>query len=289
MSPRASSRSTGAGSCRKGVEVSPILNHDDSRSGVSREMYEGVFAGRSTSRTRRDPPGVRLLDANFHQRGRLPPAEDVADRGRREGEACRACVRSPAPRSPMSASSTSTTACSPRPRPGRRPRHRDRLARRLVDGVRPVPGRVPACRPRLRPLPQRRPGPCAPGTRQCRAGLGTGQPVRLLAALQAAAGAGRVGGTDPVHSALADGRLLTRAGTDRPGLYRRARPGRRPGAGRGLPQDSSSTCPIGDPAATYITACMTCTRPWRGRCGLEFDDRPEPVGRGGRARGLRQP
>jgi hypothetical protein len=37
--------------------------------------------------------------------------------------------------------------------------------------------------------------------------LGARQPVRVLAALQADAGAGHVGGTDPVHSALADGRL----------------------------------------------------------------------------------
>src|SRR5579862_3379816 len=41
----------------KGVEVSPILNHDDSPYGVAREMYEGVFV---RSFYFQDPDGILL-------------------------------------------------------------------------------------------------------------------------------------------------------------------------------------------------------------------------------------
>jgi catechol 2,3-dioxygenase-like lactoylglutathione lyase family enzyme len=41
----------------KGVEVSPILNHDDSPSGVAREMYDGVFV---RSFYFQDPDGILL-------------------------------------------------------------------------------------------------------------------------------------------------------------------------------------------------------------------------------------
>ena len=41
----------------KGVEVSPILNHDDSPSGVSREMHDGVFV---RSFYFQDPDGILL-------------------------------------------------------------------------------------------------------------------------------------------------------------------------------------------------------------------------------------
>jgi catechol 2,3-dioxygenase-like lactoylglutathione lyase family enzyme len=41
----------------KGVEVSPILNHDDSPSGVSRELYDGVFV---RSFYFQDPDGILL-------------------------------------------------------------------------------------------------------------------------------------------------------------------------------------------------------------------------------------
>jgi catechol 2,3-dioxygenase-like lactoylglutathione lyase family enzyme len=41
----------------KGVEVSPILNHDDSPYGVSREMYDGVFV---RSFYFQDPDGILL-------------------------------------------------------------------------------------------------------------------------------------------------------------------------------------------------------------------------------------
>src|SRR5690242_15072577 len=96
----------------KGVEVSPVLNHDDSPSGVSRGARRRVRPVVLLPGPGWDPPGVRLLDAGLRRRGRLPPAEDGRRPYRREGEACRACVRSPAPRSPTSASFSSTTACS---------------------------------------------------------------------------------------------------------------------------------------------------------------------------------
>jgi catechol 2,3-dioxygenase-like lactoylglutathione lyase family enzyme len=41
----------------KGVAVSPILNHDDSRNGVSREMHDGVFV---RSFYFQDPDGILL-------------------------------------------------------------------------------------------------------------------------------------------------------------------------------------------------------------------------------------
>ncbi|MGH3397579.1 MAG: VOC family protein, partial [Streptosporangiaceae bacterium] len=41
----------------RGVEVSPILNHDDSPYGVSREMYDGVFV---RSFYFQDPDGILL-------------------------------------------------------------------------------------------------------------------------------------------------------------------------------------------------------------------------------------
>ena len=41
----------------KGVEVSPILNHDDSTSGVAREMHDGVFV---RSFYFQDPDGILL-------------------------------------------------------------------------------------------------------------------------------------------------------------------------------------------------------------------------------------
>jgi hypothetical protein len=75
----------------KGVEVSPILNHDDSRSGVSREMHDGVFV---RSFYFQDPDGILLEFACWT---RTFTSADVAHQPKRSADRAAAKEKHAAP------------------------------------------------------------------------------------------------------------------------------------------------------------------------------------------------
>ena len=120
---------------------------------------------------------------------------------------------------------------------------------------------------------------------QCRAGWARGSQFVFSQHCKQMRALGMPEETDPVHPALADGRLLLAAGTGRPGLHRRARPGRRPGATTRSSHGSSSTFPTGRSCSSPTSpACTTCMRRWRGRCGWSSTTVPSPLSRWPRPR-----
>ena len=157
--------------------------------------------------------------------------------------ACPDSARSPGPRPNAPDRPVDVRAPVRRPRPGRRARHRDRHAGRLVDGVRQLARRARARLPGLRPLRQpepqgrARPARARPDPRR----LARRQPVRVLPALQVVPGARLLRGED--RGAQGVGRvrpvLAARAGAAR--VHRRARARLRPRRRRGVRRDAEST------------------------------------------------
>ena len=166
------------------------------------------------------------------------------------------------------------------PGPGRRARDLGRDAGRLVDGVRPGARRPRARRPGLRPLPEPqaparpRAAGAGPGPRR----LGVGEPVRLLPALQVAAGPRRPRGAGSPRYRTGRPRTASTRTSD----WCWPTPTAWPTTTAGCPTACSTRC---GPACrdeeilelTYITTLYLQHAVMSRALRTEFDDRPEPI------------
>ena len=143
-----------------GVECSDVINHDDSPMGASWELHEGVFV---RSIYFQDPDGILLefacwtreltaADVSHEPAGRVGRARQRIPRP----DAETACQVPTGPRAEATAPIVTTMYDRPvrRPRSGRGTGYGDRLAGRLVDGVRAGPRRARARGAGLRALPE---------------------------------------------------------------------------------------------------------------------------------------